>query len=87
MLLDLEVVTCAPVVEARLDLERERHLAPHDDDPSHQAVAVVGDVGALDRHEILDLPHAVGREEARDEDVRVGKVELAGGPVAGLGAQ
>jgi len=35
-------------------------------------MAVLCDVGALDRHEVLDLRDTVGCE-ARDEDVRVGK--------------
>ena len=36
------------------------------------------DVGGVagDRHEVLDLADAVRREEASDQDVRVGEVEL-----------
>ena len=41
----------------------------------------------LDRHEVLHLPHAVGREEARDEDVRVREVELLRRPLVARRAQ
>ena len=36
----LDLVLGAPVVEARLDLDLEAHLAAHDDDAAEQAMAV-----------------------------------------------
>ena len=72
----LDLVLGAPVVEARLHLDLEVHLAAHDHDAPHEPVAVHRQLGVVDRHEVLHLPHAVLGEEARDEDVRVREVEL-----------
>src|ERR1700759_2965689 len=41
--------------------------------------------GARDRHEILDFAHAVGAQEAGDQDVGVGEVELLARPPAASG--
>ena len=41
--------------------------------------------GARRRHEVLHLPHPVGHQEARDEDVGVGEVELLGAPAVAVG--
>ena len=67
----------AAVVEPGPALEHERHLAAHRDHPAQELAAVLR--VAVDRHEVLHLAHAVGRQEARDEDVRVGEVELLRG--------
>ena len=83
----LDLVLGAPVVEPRLHLDQEPHLAAHDDDAADQPVAVHVGRDRLDRHEVLHLAHAVGREEARDEDVGVREVELLGAPVVALRAQ
>ena len=48
------------------------------------AVGAAG-AGLPDGHEVLDLAHALGCQEARDEDVRVGEVELLGGVTAQSG--
>ena len=45
--------------------------------PADDLVLAAGEAsGATRRHEVLDLAHAVRREEARQEDVRVRPVEL-----------
>ena len=62
------------VVEPRPALEREAHLAPHRDDLAHESPRVAR--VAVDRHEVVHLADAVGGEEARDQDVRVGEVQL-----------
>ena len=67
----------AAVVEPGPALEHERHLAAHRDHPAQELAAVLR--VAVDRHEVLHLAHAVGRQEARDEDVRVREVELLRG--------
>jgi hypothetical protein len=36
-------------------------------------------------HEVLHLPHAVGHQEARDEDVGIGEIELLGAPAIAVG--
>ena len=84
----LDLVLGAAVVEARLHLDLEAHVAAHDDDAADQAMAVQRHLGVVDRHEVLHLPDAVLGQEARDQDVRVGEVELLGGPrlVVGLSA-
>ena len=69
------------VVEAGLALEHEGHLAAHADHAPREPAAV-GRV-AVDGHEVLHLAHAVGRQEAGDEDVGVGEVELLGGVAVG----
>ncbi len=81
----LDLVLRAPVVEPRLHLDEPADLAAHHEHAPDQAVAVRA--GARDRHEVLHLPHAAGREEARDQDVRVREVELLRGPVVAVGAQ
>ena len=65
------------VIEAGLALELEGHLAAHADHAAHQPTAVGG--VAVDGHEVLHLAHPVRRQEAGDEDVGIGEVELPGG--------
>jgi hypothetical protein len=76
----LHLVLLAPVVEARLHLDAELHLAAHHHHAPQEPVPVQLRL-RLDGHEVLQLAHAVGGEEARDQDVRVGEVELLGGPL------
>ena len=83
----LDLVLGAPVVEARLHLDAEVHRPAHDHDAAHEPVAVLRDVRVVDRHEVLHLADPALGEEARDEDVRVGEVELLRVPVVGVGAQ
>jgi len=62
----------ARVVERRLATHLEGHAPAHDLDPPDDLVRAAGDRrGAADRHEVLDLAHAVGGEEAGEQDVGV----------------
>src|SRR5439155_11322431 len=70
ILVEDDIVRIAPVVEAGLHVDAEPDLAPYSDHASDEAMAVSGDAGH-DRHEVLNLPDAARREEARDQDVRV----------------
>ena len=73
----LDVVATARVVEARRALELESHLTAHPAHGPHDAVAASGSRRLVeDRHEVDELGDAVFRHEARDEDRRVGKVQL-----------
>ena len=67
------LVRLAPVVEARIDLDAEAHLAPHAEHTADQPLPLA------DRHEVLQLADSDRGQEARDEDVRVGEVELLDG--------
>jgi hypothetical protein len=73
-----DLVTGARVVKARSDIDDEAHLAAHRHHPADQAARMRRD------HEVLHLAHSVGHQEARDQDIGVGEIELFGGPaVAG----
>ena len=74
LLVDAKLVLVPAVVEARLDLDTKRHLAAHADDAPDQRGRGLGP--RRDRHEVLHLADAVRGEEARDQNVRVGPVEL-----------
>ena len=81
MRVHLDLVLGARVVEARLHLDLEAHVTAHDDHAPDQPVPVHALLHlALDRHEVLHLPHPLVGEEARDQDVRVREVELLGLP-------
>ena len=80
-----DLVAGARVVEARGDVDDEAHLPAHGEDPADHAVAVRRLAGARRGHEVLHLPHSVGHQEARDEDVGVGEVELLGAPAVAVG--
>ncbi len=73
-LVELELVRLARVVEAGPALEPEAHLAAHRHHLAHQPAGVARI--AVDGHEVVHLADAVRRQEAGDEDVRVGEVEL-----------
>ena len=75
VLVEDDVVWIAAVVEARLHVEAEADLAADADDASDEAVPVRC-CAALDRHEVLHLAYAVRCQETRDQDVRVGEVQL-----------
>ena len=80
-----DLVAGARVVEARGDVDDEAHLPAHGEHPADHAVAVRRLAAARRGHEVLHLPHSVGHQEARDEDVGVGQVELLGAPAVAVG--
>ena len=80
-----DLVAGARVVEARGDVDDEAHLPAHGEYPADHAVAVRRLAGTRRGHEVLHLPHSVGHQEARDEDVGVGEVELLGAPAVAVG--
>ena len=86
VLVRLALLPLAAVVEARLDLDAEAHLAAHADHPPDEPVPVRSRA-VVDRHEVLDLADAVLVEEARDQDVRVREVELLRRPALGRRAR
>jgi hypothetical protein len=73
------------VVKARGHVYDEAHLPAHCEQPTDYAVAVCGLTDARRGHEVLHLAHAVGHQEASDEDVGVGQVELFGAPAVAVG--
>ncbi len=75
-----DILACARVVEARSDLDYEARLAAHGGYPANQPVAMLPLAGVRRGHEVLHLPHSLWHEEARDENVGVGQVELLRGP-------
>jgi hypothetical protein len=81
----INLVGIAPVVEARLHLYAKRHLSPHDDYAPNQPVWANSLPAAGDGDEVLQLADSIRGEEASDQDVGVGEVELLGGPAAALG--
>jgi hypothetical protein len=81
VLLKEELVRLAAVVQARVQVEPQVHLAADTEDAPDQTMAMALTGGALNRHEVLDLAHPHRRQEAGDEDVRVREVELFGRPV------
>ena len=78
-LVEDRLVLLAAVVEARLHVHAEAHLAAHAEDAPDQPVAMLGRA-LRDRHEVLHLADAGRGQEARDEDVRVREVELLRAP-------
>jgi hypothetical protein len=77
-------VARAPVVEARGYVDNEVHLPTDCEDLANHAVVVHRLAGLRWGHEVLHLPHSVGRQEARDEDVGVGEVKLLGAPAVAV---
>ena len=80
MLMALDRVLGAAVVKARRALQLEAHLTAHRDDPAHQSLAMLAVDRLRDRHEVLDLAHTVSSQEASDQNVGVGEVQLLGRP-------
>ncbi len=73
LVLQVQLVSLAPVVEAGRNCGGERDRAAHADHPADQAVRL-GVTGILgDRHEVLHLPDTVGGAEAGDQDVLSGR--------------
>ncbi len=70
----------ASVAKPWLDLEGKAHLAPDAQHAADDALPMRLATRGVDRHEVLDFADAVRREEARDQDVGVGKVELLARP-------
>jgi hypothetical protein len=68
-------VVITPIVETRLAIKPEPHRAAHDPHHPDQAVSVSGR-GTGDRHEVDDLAHTVGTQEAGEQDRCSGKVQL-----------
>jgi hypothetical protein len=79
-----DLVTCPPVVETRRDVHGEAHVAPYGEHSADHAMTVRL-ARALREHEVLYLADAVGHQEARDEDVGVGEVELLRAPALAVG--
>src|SRR5690242_6653294 len=73
------------VVKARGQVYDEAHLSAHGDNLADDAVAVRGLTESRRGHEVLNLADAVGHQEASDEDVGVGEVELFGAPAVAVG--
>ena len=69
----LHRVRGAGIVEARVAAHAEAYLPAHRLHPAHE---VVGLAGVLHRHEVGELGDAVVGEEAGEEDVGVGEIEL-----------
>jgi hypothetical protein len=82
---DLDVVRHPRIVEGRLADEVERGPPTDGRRAADQEVARRGHQPGGGDHEVDDLAHRVGREEPREEGVRVGEVELLrpGGGAAG----
>jgi len=71
-------VRLAAVVKRRPALDLERYgAAQHAHPPHHQMLAAPGPAVA-DGHEIHQLGQAISGEKAREQNIRVGPVELAG---------
>ncbi len=71
---------CARVVEARGDVDDELHLPTYREYSTDDAVPMRRPAGTRWRHEVLHLPDSLGHQEARDQDIGVGEVELLGAP-------
>jgi hypothetical protein len=80
-----DLVAGARIINARRDIDDQAHPTAHRDDPADQPLAVRRLTGVRGRHEVLDLSHAVGGQQPRAEDVRVGQAELPGAPALALG--
>jgi hypothetical protein len=80
-----DLVAGARVVEARRDLDDEADLPAHGEYPADHAVAMGRLAAARRGHEVLHLADSFGHQEARDQDVGVGEVELLGGPAVAVG--
>ncbi len=74
LLADGDVMVAAGVVEGWAALHLETHRPAHHPHVAHQARA--GARPGEDRHKVDDLGHPLGGEEAREQDVGVGQVEL-----------
>jgi hypothetical protein len=73
------------VVEPRGDVDDETHLPTHGEDSADHAVPVCRVAGRWRGHEVVHFAHSVGRQEAGDQHVGVGEVELLGVPAVAVG--
>jgi hypothetical protein len=81
----LEGVALPQVVKAWSTLELEMHPAANRNHPPDQPLPV-GTIARLrERHEVLDLAHALRGEEARDQHIAVREVRLLGCPARDRG--
>ena len=80
MLGERDLVFGARVVEARRDVDDEAHRPAHRHHPADQAARMRGD------HEVLHLTHSIRHQEAGDQDIGVGEIELFGGPAVAVRA-
>ncbi len=71
-----DLVAGAGVVEARGDVDDEAHLSAHGKYPPDHAVAMRRLAGPGGGMKSCTSPTPSRRQEARDEDVGVGEVEL-----------
>lgn len=76
----LDRVFGAGVVKARRALQLEAHLAEHRHDPAYQSLAMLAVDRLRDRHEVLNLADAIRGQEANDQNVGVGEIQLLGRP-------
>ncbi len=72
----LGAVSLAPEIEPRRAFELEPHPPADAQHAANQPVTVRSRKELTDRHEILDLPDSGGSQEARDQHVGVGQVQL-----------
>ena len=72
----------AGVIEGRSTLHPEGHGAAHHLDAADDTVSSLATIRSAYRHIVRDLTDPVGREEACNEHVGVGPVELFGGDLA-----
>src|SRR2546428_9565222 len=80
MFMALDGVLSPAVIETRRALQLEAHLAAHCHDPAYQSLAMLAADRLPDRHEVLDLAHAVRSQEASDQNVGVREIQLLGRP-------
>jgi len=78
MLVSFGAVALAPVVESRRALQLDVHSPADGHDATDEPLAACSCARLPNRHEVLDFAHSLGREEARDEHVGVGEVQLLG---------
>jgi hypothetical protein len=71
-----DLVASPRIVEARRYVDDEVHLPANGRYPADDAITVRHLAAARRGHEVLHLPDSVGHQEARDEHVGVGEVEL-----------
>ena len=78
-----DLMTHPGVIEAGRDIGDETHLASHRQNPADHAVATTLPIDVR-RHEVLHLGDSVRHEEARDEHIGVGQVQLPGTPALAM---
>jgi hypothetical protein len=74
----------AAIVEARTGVDGAAYVPADGDYPADHAVPMRRPTGLQRGREVLHLPHAVGHQETRDENVGVREGKLLGSPDVGL---